>query len=105
MNKRKIIPYPLYNTDNPLLSDTDTNLDIFLDKPFWIWDKEEHDIKFKETNGQCCHVDILGRLQKNGIDFPIFNYEKLIFDAIENNSNIWILKSRGIGLTTFIRLN
>jgi len=102
MNKRKIIPYPLYNTDNPLLSDHANELDIFLGKPFWIWDKEKHDLEFLITNGKCCHVDILGRPQKNGIDFPIFDYQKLIFDAIEQNMNVWILKARGIGLTTFI---
>ncbi|MGI0034128.1 MAG: hypothetical protein ACRD97_12785 [Nitrososphaeraceae archaeon] len=102
MKPRKIIPYPVYNTDNPFLSDHANELDIFLGKPFWIWDEKEHREQFIKTNGKCCHVDILGRPQKNGIDFPIFDYENLIFDAIENNSNIWILKSRGIGLTTFM---
>lgn len=102
MNQRKITPYPLYNTDNPLLSDHENELDIFLNKPFWIWDQQEHSEQFIKTNGKCCHVDILGRPQKNGIDFPIFDYQKLICDAIEQNMNVWILKARGIGLTTFI---
>ncbi len=102
MKLKKIIPYPFYNSDSPLLSDIDKNLNIFLNKPFWIWDQQEHNIQFIKTNGKCCHVDILGRPQKNGIDFPIFDYQKLIFDAIENNMNVWILKARGIGLTTFI---
>jgi len=39
---------------------------------------------------------------KNGQEFPIFDYEKLIFDAIEDNQNIWIKKARGIGVTTFL---
>jgi len=102
LKPKKIIPYPLYNTDNPLLSDHANELDIFLNKPFWIWDEKQHSEQFIKTNGKCCHVDILGRPQKNGIDFPIFDYQKLIFDAIENNMNVWILKARGIGLTTFI---
>jgi hypothetical protein len=101
MKQRKITPYPLYNTDNPLLSNAN-ELDIFPDKPFWIWDKQKHDLEFLIEKGKCCHVDILGRPQKNGIDFPIFDYQKLIFDAIENNMNVWILKARAIGLTTFI---
>ena len=54
------------------------------------------------TDGHCCHVDLLGRPLKDGIDFPIFDYQKLIFDAIEQNMNVWILKARGIGLTTFM---
>ncbi len=28
--------------------------------------------------------------------------KSLIFNAIENNQNIWILKARGIGVTTFM---
>ena len=95
-------PYPFFKTDNPLLSEHKNDLDIFLGKPFWIWDKEEHDIKFKETGGKCWHVDILGRPQKDGKDYPLFSYQKLIYDALENNSNIHILKSRGIGLSTFM---
>jgi len=102
MNKRKIIPYPLYNTDNPLLSDHANELDIFLGKPFWIWDKEKHDLELLIENGKCCHVDILARPQKAGVDYPIFSYQKLIYDALENNSNINILKARGIGLSTFM---
>ncbi len=95
-------PYPFYKTSNPLLSEHANDLDIFLDKPFWIWDKKQHDKAFIETEGKCCHVDILGRPQKDGQDYPIFDYEKLIFDAVENNDSVWILKSRGIGLSTFM---
>jgi hypothetical protein len=84
MALRKVTPYRFYNTDNQLLSENKV-LDIFLDKPFWIWDNEEHDIRFKETGCKCCHVDILGRPRKDGIDFPIFDYQKSIFDAIEQN--------------------
>jgi hypothetical protein len=102
MKQKKINPYPFYKTDNPLLTEHAKDLDIFLGKPFWIWDKEKHDIENLITNGKCCHLDILGRPQKNVLDFPIFDYERLIFDAIENNQNIWILKARGIGLTTFM---
>jgi hypothetical protein len=88
-SKRKINPYPLRpETNNPLLSDYKDDLDVFLSKPFWIWDKKEHDKAFNETEGKCCHVDILGRPQKDGIDYPIFDYQKLIYDALENNMNI-----------------
>ena len=102
MKQKRVVPYPFYNTSNPLLSEHANELDIFLGKPFWIWDEKEHSEQFIKTNGKCCHVDILGRPQKGGIDFPIFDYQKLIFDAIEQNMNVWILKARGIGLTTFI---
>ena len=74
-------PYLFYHSSNPLLSEHAHDLEVFQNKPFWIWDQKEHDIKFKETEGQCCHVDILGRPQKDGKDYPIFDYQKLIFDA------------------------
>jgi hypothetical protein len=33
MKQKKIIPYPLYNSGNPLLSNAN-ELNVFLDKPF-----------------------------------------------------------------------
>ena len=27
---------------------------LLKNKPFWIWDKQEHDKLFLETQGQCC---------------------------------------------------
>ena len=45
---------------------------------------------------------MIGLPQKNNKEYPIFDYQELIYDAIENNMSIWIIKSRGIGLTTFM---
>ena len=102
MKPRKITPYPLYNTDNPLLSDHARELDVFLNKPFWMWDPISHKNDFSTTNGQCCFNHIIGKPIKNDKEYDIFPFQKLIFDSIENNQNIWILKSRGIGITTFM---
>ena len=85
----------------PVTANTN-RLDIFVDKPFWIWDKEKHDIENLITNGNCCFNHIVGLPTKNDKEYPLFDYEKLIFDAIEQHQNIWVLKSRGIGLTTFV---
>ena len=46
MNKRKIMPYPLYNSDNPLISRYDDSLDIFREKQFWIWNQDKHNQDF-----------------------------------------------------------
>lgn len=83
-------------------SQSSSALDILKDKPFWIWDKQEHFKQAVETNQNCCMQHIVGLPRKNNKEFPLFDYQKLIFDAIENNQNIWILKSRGIGVTTFM---
>ena len=56
LKQRKINPYPLYNTDNPLLSNHANELKIFEGKPFWITDKEKHDLEFLITNGSCCSI-------------------------------------------------
>jgi hypothetical protein len=79
-----------------------TDLSIFQDKPFWIWNKQEHRQEHIKTNGNCCFNHIIGLPVKNDKQFPIFDYQQLIYNAIENNQNIWIKKARGIGVTTFI---
>lgn len=72
------------------------------DKPFWIWDIKEH----KHEDGDCCFNHIIGLPQKDGTDKPIYDYEKIIFDALviqtgkdNNNSysgskHIWISNSK-----------
>ena len=81
MKPKKIVPYPLYNSDNPLLSDHANELDIFRGKTF---------LEFN---------DIIGLPIKNGKEYPIFDYELDVIDKIENHRNIWIKKASGIGAT------
>jgi hypothetical protein len=42
------------------------------DKPFWIWNAEDHRAEDIRTNGD----HIIGLPKKNDIDRPIFDYEK-----------------------------
>ena len=79
----------------------DHALDILKGKPFWIWQEERHKDEFTKSNGQCCANHILGLPIKNGKEFPIFDYEELIFNAIEENQNIWIKKSAALALLLF----
>ena len=55
-----------------------------------------------EVTNECRFNHIIGLPVKNNQEYPIFDYEKLIYDAIEDNQNIFIKKSRGIGVTTFL---
>jgi hypothetical protein len=48
-------------------------------KPFWIWNVEEHKVADIITNGDCCFNHIIGLPKKNGEDKPFFDYEKLLF--------------------------
>ena len=70
--------------------------------PFWIWDKEQHRQQASVTNGNCCFNHILGLPVKNNKEYPIFEFQKQIYDSLENSQNIWIKKARGIGVTTFL---
>jgi len=89
--------------NNILLSSTTQNyaldkdidpIDIFRKKPFYF--------EIDNHNGiDCCFNHILDLPVKNGQEYPLFDYEKLIFDAIEQ-SHTWIKKSRGIGATELI---
>ena len=54
------------------------------------------------TSGNCCTQHVLGLPIKNGKPFPIFDFQKQIFDYLEEYQNIWIKKARGIGVTTFL---
>jgi hypothetical protein len=70
-------------------------LDIFRNKPFYF-ETEDH-------NGiDCCFNHTIGLPLKNNKEYPLFDYEKTIFDAIEQNQHVWIKKSRGIGATELI---
>jgi hypothetical protein len=50
--------------------------DRLKDKPFWIWNIQEHKRQNIITNGDCCFNHIIGLSQKDGITKPIFDYQK-----------------------------
>ena len=79
-----------------------SSLSVLRGLPFWIWDKEEHRQQAAATNGNCCSQHVLGLPIKNGKEFPIFGFQKQIYDYLEEYQNIWIKKARGIGVTTFL---
>ena len=59
-----------------------------LNKPFWIWNTEQHKLEDIKTKGDCCLNHIIGLPNKNGINMPLYDYEKIIFDSlITQNSN------------------
>ena len=69
--------------------------EILEDKPFWIWDVQEHKQEDIKTNGDCCFNHIIGLSQKDGNDKPLYDYEKIIFDSLvthNGNKHLWIKK-------------
>lgn len=45
---------------------------------------------------------VIGLPQKTGIAYPLFDYEKLVFDTLQNHKHIWIKKATGLGITEFM---
>ncbi len=60
-------------------------------KPFWIWNIDEHKLKDVITNGDCCFNHIIGLPQKDGNDKPLYDYEQIIFDSLNGGSNLQTL--------------
>ena len=89
------------------------------DKPFWIWNIQEHKQEDVRTNGDCCFNHIIGLPHKYGNEKAMFDYEKLLYDSIfsvndvlDNNDknnddhsfkhkHLWVKKATGLGVTEF----
>jgi hypothetical protein len=104
-----MLPYQLHQKLKAAQSQTQTSnfnaLSKLHNKPFWIWDKVEHKEEYIKTNGQCCLNDIVGRPLKNGREYPLFDYEKVLYDSLLTNEgsfkdkHLWVKKSTGLGIT------
>lgn len=79
-------------------------LDQFKGLEFWIWDKAEHERKFNEwiqgdARRPCCLNHAIGLPRKNDVPKPLFDYEKEIYDALQQTKYVWIKKATGLGIT------
>jgi hypothetical protein len=76
-------------------------------KPFWIWNIEEHKKEDIRSSGNCCFNHIIGLPHKNGLDKPLHDYEKIIFDSLvtqngnANKKHLWIKKATGLDISEF----
>ena len=52
------------------------------DKPFWIWDKQQHKQEDIRTDEDCCFDHIIGLSQKDAVDNPLYYCERIIFDPL-----------------------
>jgi hypothetical protein len=74
-------------------------------KPFWIWNIGEHKQEDIKTNGDCCFNHVVGLPQKDGIDKPLYDYQKILFEFLvsqNNNKHLWIKKATGLGISEFM---
>jgi hypothetical protein len=82
-------------------------------KPFWIWSETEHRVKDRIHKGDCCFNHIIGLPGKDGIEKPLFDYEKLLYDSLLipdpynpmqhtfKLKHLWVKKATGLGVTEF----
>jgi len=89
-------------------SSSSPSLQLLKDKPFYIWNKQQHTLEFIKTGGNCCFNHTIGLPQKDKQEHPLYDYEKLLYDNLFSNQNyefkdkhLWILKSTGLGITEF----
>jgi hypothetical protein len=87
-------------------------LERLCDKPFWIWDNEEHKQEDARTKGDCCFNHIIGLPTKQGMEKAMFDYEKLLYDSLLVNDysntpnysfnfnfkhkHLWVKKATGL---------
>ena len=85
-----------------------SSLSVLKGLPFWIWDKEIHKQEAAATNGQCCFQHVAGLPIKDRREFPLFDYEKLLYDSLMSldgtfkDKHLWVKKATGLGVTEFM---
>lgn len=45
---------------------------------------------------------VIGLPHKNGQAYPLFDYEQMLFDALQRHKHVWIKKATGLGVTEFM---
>lgn len=97
-----------------LTNDKSNKLTSLRNLEFWIWDKAEHKKRFdswlllvdrqrgSKDARPCCFQHAIGLPRKNGVPKPLFDYEKEIYDALQQTKYVWIKKATGLGITEFM---
>lgn len=54
------------------------------------------------TLGQCCFNHAIGLPKRLGQEKPLFDYERTLFNTLQNNKMVYLLKATGIEATEFM---
>jgi hypothetical protein len=85
-----------------------SSLSVLRGLPFWLWDQQQHREEHIRTNGQCCFNHVVGLPQKDKKEYPLFDYEKLLYDTLLcvdgdfKDRHLWVKKATGLGVTEFM---
>lgn len=69
---------------------------------FYKWNEENHRTVSKPFGKTCCFWHWLGAPFKDNIKMPVLPYQRLLYKMLQQHKHIWIKKSRGLGITTFM---
>lgn len=81
-------------------------------KRFWFWDEDRHRQARIVSFQDCCFNHIIGLPRKEGIEKPIFDYQKLLYDNLMipsalllRSKNIQAAKDRNVSVTVLTPMN
>jgi len=78
------------------------DLSILEGLPFWTWDQSRHRQEFINRNGLCCWNHCVGLPAKDGKQLPLFDYEKILYDSLQESKYLFCVKATGLGITEFV---
>lgn len=98
-----------------LLQSEDSEAPELKNKPFWIWNPEDHETAYDDSDKKCCFWHIIGLPIKEHLvgrtaqgkeiilrkTHNLKRYQKEWLDALELNRYLWIKKAAGMAATTF----
>ena len=76
------------------------NLEHLIGLPFYFWDSKESRSSIRISSNTFNHT--IGLPQKDGKPMPLFDYEYLLFNKLQTNKHVWIMKATGLGVTEFM---
>jgi hypothetical protein len=104
------LPYQLHQKLRQAQQQTSSssNLSVLKGLPFWIWSKEDHRQQAAATNSQCCFNHVVGLPTKDKREFPLFDYENILYDSLISvdksfkDKHLWVKKATGLCVTEFM---
>jgi hypothetical protein len=72
--------------------------------PFYDWQQQQSNCVqpncVQQTYKDFNHA--IGLPQRDGVSYPLFDYEQLLYDELQQNKHLWIKKATGLGVTEFM---
>ena len=68
----------------------------------------QHTEEYLKTNSQCCFNHVCGLPTKDKKEYPLFDYEKILYDSLISvngtfkDKHLWVKKATGLGVTEFM---